>query len=223
MPSRKDDIIGITKSGKWDKEYPTCNKFVCDVSKRFFGMDIPKVGAGEFANNPIGAIHMNKYLGGRSSEANTGVEKVDIETARKLANKGDLVYVAGMGHLSIAAPSDKSFKMFRPSVDAKEEPLIGVKNPKAWNFYHVNVPKYKQYDANSPDEYKGDFVTRRAEIEYYNSMTKKSPALEKLFAKDRSDAIAATYNSEVDVDSFVGTPEWRNERSQQAQIGELIR
>lgn len=219
MPSRKDDIIGITKSGKWKKEYPTCNQFVCDVSKRFFGMDTPKVGAGDFANNPIGAIHMKKYLGGRSAESDTGVNKVLMEDARNIANAGGLVYVVGNGHVSIAAPSEKSFKMYRSKVGPKGKSLIGLKNPNQWEFYHVDVPKYKQYDAVSPNEYAGDFVTRRGEIANLIK-DKKTYGEDSVVVKMDNDRIKSTFDSQVDIGSFVGTPSWRN---QQDQIEDLIR
>jgi len=218
----RQSIIDITNSRKWGKDYSVCNQFTDAIGQQFFGMSLPKIGSGYHAKSPIGAIHADRYFKGRGYEEGSDVRKISPDEARKIAASGGLVYMTGNGHITILAPNDKKLEVYRERPVAGKA-TIGLKNAKNWNFFHIDVPKYKQYDMEHPDEYKGDFVKRRYIQSSYGDFVKQYPQHAEFAERATAEEIKPTYDSQVQIDQILGTSEWRENLEQQRQVRELTR
>lgn len=135
-----------------------CNLFVDDMAKKYWGVTLPRRKHSLFAteNNPdwpempMSAAPLHRYYETRSKLKTSGVEKVDHNQGREIANNGGLVLVLGGGHATIMSPSAAQWPLIYRSNLANRggdfRTRVGIKSPEYYDYYAVQPEEYNKFN-----------------------------------------------------------------------------
>ena len=170
----ENEIDKSIRSGKYSRsfskkdDYNKCNLFVCDVLKKGWDIEVPKMKDEDYRGvtssggkkddwpeNPMSAVGLHGYYSERSALPNSGVSEVDVKTGMELSKAGAPVVVLGAGHATLIAADDAPWPLIYRSdlADRGEDKRtrVGMKDPDKFRYFAINPPQYKEFNKKIKD------------------------------------------------------------------------